>query len=149
MLGKLADDHSVVWSPDERYIALTFRYVGLYMANYTDLIVIDTATGEAFIAEAPPKRLKDGGVLTALNACFDASGENIYYAVYGDVTDGVRSGIKRYSIATGESTLICALPDAELTAAGLFMEGDGSLLCVSTHDRQDCVLTRISNDGSG
>ena len=118
---------SVAWSPDERYFTLTFPEMVMKMARYLDLIVADTRTGDLFITEATPKKVMIPGCQTAVTACFDAEGKNIYYAVYGDIAENAKSGIKRYNLESKTAELLYAIEDYWIDRLGIWQDAEGAL----------------------
>jgi len=126
---------SFCWSPDERYITMTFPRKTLVSAQFMDLLLADTHTGDIFLAEATPKRIRIDGALTATTACFDETSEYVYYLVYGNFADDRRSGLKRYCLKTGETELLCAVDDALFYYPQLSIDKSGVVRAI-TDDTQ-------------
>ena len=125
-LGQMIEQDSIAWSPDERYFTLTFPNAAVMTMRFFDLMLVDAWTGELGVAVAQPKKMNQGGQ-TALCACFDAAGENVYYLSYGALGENVRCGIKRYNIASGEAELICGVENMYVDRPGIFMTGSGEI----------------------
>lgn len=126
---------SFCWSPDERYITMTFPRKTLISAQFMDLLLADTRTGDIFLAEATPKKIRIDGALTATTACFDETSEYVYYLVYGNFADDRRSGLKRYCLKTGETELLCAVDDALFYYPQLSIDKSGVVRAI-TDDTQ-------------
>ena len=124
-----SEPDSFCWSPDERYITMTFIQKTLINAQFMDLLLADTRTGDIFLAEATPKRLISLGALTATTACFDETGKYVYYLVYGSVADGARCGLKRYCLETGEAELLRAVSGAFFYYPQLSVDKNGAGQC--------------------
>jgi len=136
-IGTMLEQDSVVWSPDERYFALTFPNRTLIMSQFLDLILVDTKTGDLFVAEATPKKFTIDGCQTAICACFDESGQNVYYLVYGQVGTASRCGIKKYNLATGSVELLCETYDTLVDRPRLFMDDEGNIRSITDAIKAD------------
>lgn len=146
----LSEPDSFCWSPDERYITMTFPHKTLTSSQYMDLLLADTRTGDIFLAESTPKRMADGGIFATTTACFDEAGKYVYYHVYGSFGDNVRNGLKRYCLETGEAELLCVVEGSFFCRPQLSMDRDGAVHAVfltSDPDTQSGVVTFIDIDG--
>ncbi|MDO4385993.1 MAG: hypothetical protein Q4E18_08330 [Clostridia bacterium] len=145
-----SEPDSFCWSPDERYITMTFIQKTLINAQFMDLLLADTRTGDIFLAEATPKRLISLGALTATTACFDETGKYVYYLVYGSVAEGARCGLKRYCLETGEAELLRAVSGAFFYYPQLSVDGNGVVRAITDDNKQDRhlgVITFTNVDG--
>ena len=145
-----SEPDSFCWSPDERYITMTFIQKPLINAQFMDLLLADTRTGDIFLAEATPKRLISLGALTATTACFDETGKYVYYLVYGSVADGARCGLKRYCLETGEAELLRAVSGAFFYYPQLSVDKNGVVRAITDDNKQDRhlgVITFTNVDG--
>ena len=145
-----SEPDSFCWSPDERYITMTFIQKTLINAQFMDLLLADTRTGDIFLAEATPKRLISLGALTATTACFDETGKYVYYLVYGSVADGARCGLKRYCLETGEAELLRAVSGAFFYYPQLSVDKNGVVRAITDDNKQDRhlgVITFTNVDG--
>ena len=145
-----SEPDSFCWSPDERYITMTFPHKTYASSHYMDLLLTDTRTGDIFLAESTPKRMADGGIFTTTTACFDEAGKYVYYHVYGSFGDNVRNGLKRYCLETGEAELLCVVEGSFFCRPQLSMDRDGAVHAIfstSDPDTQSGVVTFIDIDG--
>lgn len=125
--GKLFEQDSITWSPDERYFTLCFPDKALKNAQFFDLMLVDVQTGDLFVVEATPKKFSLPGAQTALCACFDQASENVYYLVYGKIDESSRCGIKKYNIASGTVELLCGTQETLIDRPGIYMDGEGRI----------------------
>ena len=140
---------SFCWSPDERYITMTFIRT-LNNGQFMDLLLADTRTGDIFLAEATPKKIRIDGALTATTACFDETGRYVYYLVYGHVAENARSGLKRYCLETGETELLCTVSGTFFYYPQLSVDGNGVVRAITDDNKQDRhlgVITFTNVDG--
>ena len=141
---------SFCWSPDERYITMTFIRRTLNNGQFMDLLLADTRTGDIFLAEATPKKIRIDGALTATTACFDETGRYVYYLVYGHVAENARSGLKRYCLETGETELLCTVSGTCFYYPQLSVDGNGVVRAITDDNKQDRhlgVITFTNVDG--
>ena len=141
---------SFCWSPDERYITMTFLRRTLMNMQFMDLLLADTRTGDIFLAEATPKKIRIDGALTATTACFDETGRYVYYLVYGHVAENARSGLKRYCLETGETELLCTVSGTFFYYPQLSVDGNGVVRAITDDNKQDRhlgVITFTNVDG--
>ena len=141
---------SFCWSPDERYITMTFIRRTLNNGQFMDLLLADTRTGDIFLAEATPKKIRIDGALTATTACFDGTGRYVYYLVYGHVAENARSGLKRYCLETGETELLCTVSGTFFYYPQLSVDGNGVVRAITDDNKQDRhlgVITFTNVDG--
>lgn len=141
---------SFCWSPDERYITMTFIRRTLNNGQFMDLLLADTRTGDIFLAEATPKKIRIDGALTATTACFDETGRYVYYLVYGHVAENARSGLKRYCLETGETELLCTVSGTFFYYPQLSVDGNGVVRAITDDNKQDRhlgVITFTNVDG--
>jgi len=125
----IAAAEGLVWSPDGRYAAVTNgKAVILAMNMSYQLLLIDTKTGECFLAETWPTRItKGGGAVCA--ACFDETGENLYY-IHISTGGASRSNLYSYNLESGASTYLSACNNHYPYPPALFRAADGSLISV-------------------
>ena len=141
---------SFCWSPDERCITMTFIKKTLINGQFMDLLLADTRTGDIFLAEATPKKIRIDGALTATTACFDETGRYVYYLVYGHVAENARSGLKRYCLETGETELLCTVSGTFFYYPQLSVDGNGVVRAITDDNKQDRhlgVITFTNVDG--
>ena len=115
-----------------------------------DLLLADTRTGDIFLAEATPKKIRIDGALTATTACFDGTGRYVYYLVYGHVAENARSGLKRYCLETGETELLCTVSGTFFYYPQLSVDGNGVVRAITDDNKQDRhlgVITFTNVDG--
>lgn len=136
-LSSLAEPDCFCWSPDERYIAMTFPNKTLTQMQFMDLLLADTQTGEIFLAEATPKTFTQDSALTATTACFDPAGEYVYYLVYGHLPEDANSGLKRCRLETGEVELLAAVPGTFFYYPHLTVDTDGTVRAITDTIRSD------------
>ena len=132
------------WSPDERYITMTFLRITLIQTKFMDLLLADTRAGDIFLAESTPKRMVFDGVLTATTACFDPTGAYVYYLAYGDVAEDTRSGLKRYCLETGEAELLCTVSETFFYYPQLSVDWNGDVRAITDTIQQDHFLGVIT-----
>ena len=145
-----SEPDSFCWSPDERYITMTFPRRTLMNMQFMDLLLADTRTGDIFLAEATPKKIRIDGALTATTACFDETGRYVYYLVYGHVAENARSGLKRYCLETGETELLCTVSGTFFYYPQLSVDGNGVVRAITDDNKQDRhlgVITFTNVDG--
>ena len=145
-----SEPDSFCWSPDERYITMTFPRRTLMNMQFMDLLLADTRTGDIFLAEATPKKIRIDGALTATTACFDETGRYVYYLVYGHVAENARSGLKRYCLETGEPELLCTVSGTFFYYPQLSVDGNGVVRAITDDNKQDRhlgVITFTNVDG--
>ena len=145
-----SEPDSFCWSPDERYITMTFIQKTLMNGQLMDLLLADTRTGDIFLAEATPKKMALDGALTATTACFDETGRYVYYLVYGHVAENARSGLKRYCLETGETELLCTVSGTFFYYPQLSVDGNGVVRAITDDNKQDRhlgVITFTNVDG--
>lgn len=145
-----SEPDSFCWSPDERYITMTFPRRTLMNMQFMDLLLADTCTGDIFLAEATPKKIRIDGALTATTACFDETGRYVYYLVYGHVAENARSGLKRYCLETGETELLCTVSGTFFYYPQLSVDGNGVVRAITDDNKQDRhlgVITFTNVDG--
>ena len=145
-----SEPDSFCWSPDERYITMTFLRRTLMNMQFMDLLLADTRTGDIFLAEATPKKIRIDGALTATTACFDETGRYVYYLVYGHVAENARSGLKRYCLETGETELLCTVSGTFFYYPQLSVDGNGVVRAITDDNKQDRhlgVITFTNVDG--
>lgn len=145
-----SEPDSSCWSPDERYITMTFPRRTLMNMQFMDLLLADTRTGDIFLAEATPKKIRIDGALTATTACFDETGRYVYYLVYGHVAENARSGLKRYCLETGETELLCTVSGTFFYYPQLSVDGNGVVRAITDDNKQDRhlgVITFTNFDG--
>ena len=138
------------WSPDERYITMTFLRRTLITGHFMDLLLADTRSGDIFLTEATPKKIRIDGALTATTACFDETGRYVYYLVYGHVAENARSGLKRYCLETGETELLCTVSGTFFYYPQLSVDGNGVVRAITDDNKQDRhlgVITFTNVDG--
>lgn len=138
------------WSPDERYITMTFLRRTLITGHFMDLLLADTRSGDIFLTEATPKKMRIDGALTATTACFDETGRYVYYLVYGHVAENARSGLKRYCLETGETELLCTVSGTFFYYPQLSVDGNGVVRAITDDNKQDRhlgVITFTNVDG--
>lgn len=126
-----AEPDCFCWSPDERYVAMTFPNKVLTQMQLMDLLLADTQTGEIFLAETTPKQALQDGTLAATTACFDPAGEYVYYLVYGYLPEDARSGLKRCRLETGEVEFLAAVPDTLFYYPHLTVDTDGTVRAIT------------------
>lgn len=129
--GELIEQDSVAWSPDEKYFTLTFSERAVLQGRLYDLVLVDTETGVLSAVEITPKKFGEEGFQTAISACFDEKGKEIYYLVYGDIGEGSRCGLKRYHIDTGICELLCEVQDVLTCYAGIYMDYEGYIRSIA------------------
>lgn len=145
-----SEPDSFCWSPDERYITMTFPRRTLMNMQFMDLLLADTRIGDIFLAEATPKKIRIDGALTATTACFDETGRYVYYLVYGHVAENARSGLKRYCLETGETELLCTVSGTFFYYPQLSVDGNGVVRAITDDNKQDRhlgVITFTNVDG--
>ena len=150
LLVSPTEPDSFCWSPDERYITMTFPQKTFINGQFMDLLLADTHTGDIFLAEATPKKIRIDGALTATTACFDETSEYVYYLVYGNFADNRRSGLKRYCLKTGETELLCTVDDALFYYPQLSVDKNGVVYAITDDAQQDRhlgVITFTNIDG--
>jgi len=139
------DPEGIVWSPDERYFAIT----AANCVDSRDLIIGDVLTGDLFLTEATPVSLsssKGAQALRALTAAFDPEGRYVYYAtsvLFGTIT------LRRYDMTSGQvEELICF--DGNLSVLrNLTVGADGTLYAVANFKDSDAqLLTCREQNGS-
>ncbi|MDY2835603.1 MAG: hypothetical protein SOW46_10475 [Candidatus Aphodomonas sp.] len=138
------------WSPDERYITMTFLRRTLITGHFMDLLLADTRSGDIFLTEATPKKMRIEGTSTATTACFDENGEYVYYLVYGNLAGVRRSGLKRYCLETGETELLCTVDDAFFYYSQLSVDKSGVVRSITDDTQEDRhlgVITFTNVDG--
>lgn len=128
-LGRMLEQDSVAWSPDGRYAALTFANRALNSGRFLDLMLLDLESGDLFLCESTPSKIREEGTVAALYALFDEDGKSLYYVVYGNVGDDGRAALRRYDLKTGTAETLIVSPDF-LGWPGLFMDGSGALRCL-------------------
>lgn len=102
--GYFPGEEGVIWSPDSRYAVMPHYQRSLIYADMTvDPIIIDTWTGEIFLAASYPIKLVKGGG-SMLQARFDQTGRYLYYGLMGGGYE-YRNSIMRYDLETGENQL--------------------------------------------
>lgn len=107
----LYDPTSCQWSPDGRYVALTFwsmvtRQVRLDM----DLFLIDTREGSILLAETSPRKMGEEGAWAVLSACFSGDSRTLYYTCFGRLEDA-RTSLWAFDMETGESSFVSVAED--------------------------------------
>lgn len=145
-----SEPDSFCWSPDERYITMTFIQKTLITGHFMDLLLADTRSGDIFLTEATPKKMRIDGALTATTACFDETGRYVYYLVYGHVAENARSGLKRYCLETGETELLCTVSGTFFYYPQLSVDGNGVVRAITDDNKQDRhlgVITFTNVDG--
>lgn len=144
-----AEPDCFCWSPDERYIAMTFPNRTLQQGQLMDLLLADTQTGEIFLAEATPKKIMLEGSLTATTACFDPAGEYVYYLVYGNLSEDTRSGLKRCRLETGEVELLTTVPGIFFYYPHLTVDTDGTVRAITdtTRSNESAGVITFTNVG--
>lgn len=146
----MLEQDSITWSPNERYFAITFPNRLLMNIQLFDLILADTWTGEVFLAEATPSRQIEDGALGAVSAVFDENSKNVYYLVYGKISEDSRFGIKRYNLATGTTELLTDTGEIFVDRARICLDEDGSIRAVTDTNRTNehtGIITFAQTDG--
>ena len=148
ILGNRAEDSQIVWSPDERYFALTFPQAVLQELRMFDLIIADTLSGELFLAEATPDRMfKNPDAVGALDACFDPSGRYVYYTCsQRDSVEQKMGTLKRYTIKDDKVEVLCKL-DEMPGGYGMSMDQDGRLRCYAWQNGRELgeMILKVQN----
>lgn len=137
----------VSWSPDGRYAVMSFRHAKEMYGLFLDLILLDTETGEVFLAAAynptdPKDQEHDGYVLLSV---FDRAGEYVYFVLYHNLAR--TASFARYGMKTGETEVLCELPGA-IDVPGLYETADGgwTMVCAT---RDDTCVCFVGPDGNG
>ena len=130
--GSFPSYEGVAWSPDGKYAALTCKVQALQNARPMDLMVLDTETGEAYLAVALGKNFKDEHSGFIYEACFDHTGRYIYFL--GRIQDmSMADSLFRFDMDTSEVQLVRENLYA-VTAQSLFERSDGSWLVLGTKE---------------
>ena len=116
----------LAWSPDGRYAVITNRKRLLENFQFIyGLYVIDTQTSELLCLDTYPRTPFEESA-SVLMACFDNTGQNLYYFVYGPLSadDGDILSLLRYNMETGEkeklygSRMDIAFPKMQIDSQG-------------------------------
>lgn len=126
-LERQVPKEGVVWSGDGRYAVITNYYQTLTYLKFSDPIVLDTYTGEVFLASAYAGKIMKGGSGT-LFARFDTTGRYLYYLMFGG-TFANRTGLMRHDLETGENVL-CSNPEGTADYPALFELANGDWLSI-------------------
>lgn len=119
-----------IWSPDGRWAALTNgKEVMRTNRMRHDLILLDAHTGEMILAETSPEGFTEGSAV--LHACFDDTGERLYYVNFSSVGDSY------YNISVCEMASLTTRKLFDIgvrnkydyaVPSALFMDSDGALV---------------------
>lgn len=137
---------TVVWSPDERYLAYT--YDSLEGDPSYDLVVADTQSGDLFIPEETPK--EEGCMYGAISACFDERSEHVYYLMSRDVNGERSYELKRYALDTGETESLCVVERLTMSGLRMYMDREGGVRAVALDagDGHAAVVDFAQRDGA-
>lgn len=87
--GAMFEAQSYQWSPDGRYVALTFwQLVVKQMRGDIDLFLADTEAGTLRISRAFEGKNLVQGSASILQACFSEDSRTLYHTVYGSMPEG-------------------------------------------------------------
>lgn len=126
----LVTAEGLAWSPDGRYAAYTSqKNVVVNAYKYFQLFLLDTWTGEFFLAETWPTEFMTGAAVCA--ACFDKTGENLYYIRLGGAAEASRTNLYSYNLETGKSTFLSSCNNHYPYTSGLLRTQDDSLISVN------------------
>ena len=130
--GSFPSYEGVAWSPDGKYAALTLKVRAVQNARPMDLVVLDTETGEAYLAVALSNSFKDEHFGSVYEACFDHTGRYIYFL--GRIRDmSEADSLFRFDMNTSEVQLVRENMFA-VTAHSLFERADGTWMVLHTQD---------------
>lgn len=132
--ANLYEANSFHWSPDGRYVALTFwRQVVQQFRGDVDLYVVDTQEGTLRVARTFEGTKLAQDTAAILQACFAQDSQTLYHTTYGSV-DESRVTLWAQSLADGTVTRLASGDDSEAAIFGdlsqLVLLPDGSLLQV-------------------
>lgn len=124
---QLLGSEGVTWSPDGRYAVMTNVDAVLKMMKMMhDPIVIDMASGEAFLAATyGNKPLRDGAAMTA--ATFSRDGRYLYYMLY-TTAEEYRTALYRFELATGVVEWCCSGYDTTYYPSLAMLEDGGVMV---------------------
>ena len=136
-LSTLIGSEGLVWSPDGRYcVGLNFTLTVVMMNFLVDPIIIDTTTGEAFLAETFGAKPMQGNAGAVVSACFSEDSRYLYYIVVGKIGEE-RFSFRRYDLETGEVEPLFATSMFDLYYPHLCQTADNSFLVLQDAKRSD------------
>ena len=144
--GVVGRDCTVVWSPDERYLAYT--YDSLEGDPCCDLVVADPQSGDLFMPDGMPK--EEGCMYGAISACFDGQSEHVYYLMSRDVNGERSHELKRYALDTGETESLCVVEGLTMSGLQMYMDSEGGVRAVALDagDGHAAVVDFAQQDGA-
>lgn len=120
----------VSWSPDGKFFTLSSQDTCLKRGTFMDLILVDTANGEAFAVQSWDSAVRSDDFGTVVEARFDATGAYIWFI--GRIRAIAENyGLFRYSMAENRTELV--LEDIGISSARrmLFEDADGGWLIMA------------------
>ena len=135
----IKDIDDVVWSPDGRYIAIVAgRQVAIKLHGYWQLLLMDVHSGEIYLAATWPTDLMKPGGKAVIAACFDATGENLYFQTYGKPEDNTRSRYTMWRYDVQAEGLTELYSTEKLSYPGLMtLDAEGRFVCPCVPNRGD------------
>ena len=126
-------DGEISWSPDGKYAAITnCRSVIINMMLYYDPLLIDTETGDVFLAATYGRSLSKGMAGAPTAACFSRDGKYVYYMIYGNA-GGNRTSLLQYDIALNKAEIVCSVSNRDYYPSLCELQ-DGSLMILQDTD---------------
>lgn len=145
------DQNGTVWSPDGRYVAMTFGQGLLMGGPFVDPIVLDTETAGMLLLSATPKRIREAGWSAVVAAAFSGDSRYLYVLQCGDYRGNQLTRIDMQSLT---QELLCRMECASgSSAVGLCEMPDGSLLLTQSDfyydNRKADRLIRVAPGDNG
>ncbi len=105
LLSHWVGKEGVTWSHNGQYAVITSFRMGLILMYFHDPLIIDTATGDAFLPGTwPDNPMKNEEAATAVTACFSLDDQYLYFIQYGKAQASLYS-LYRYCIDSDELAL--------------------------------------------
>jgi len=141
----------LAWSPDGRYAALVNQnQVAVYANFYFDPVILDTHTGELFLAATYANRMKEDNFGAVITACFSEDSRYLYAIICGNL-NGKRFSLVQVDLETLEAvTLYACDTDTPHYWPHLSRLRDGSFLLLTDQTRQHLPtgVSRIVPEGA-
>lgn len=127
----------LAWSPDGRYAALVNQnQVAIYAHFYYDPIVLDTHTGELFLAATYENKATKENCGVVITACFSGDSRYLYAIILGRL-NGRRFSLVQYDLETLEAvTLYACDKESPHYWPHLNQLRDGSFLLLTDQTKQ-------------
>ncbi len=143
LLWTFPADEGLPWSPDGRYVLLCSKRMATQLVVAQDLVMLDTETGEVFLAQSYEGGSKErGDFVSAMNsehfgvvaeARFDLTGEYVYFIGRINAFSDTFS-LFRFGMSTGETELMLEDIGVAGVARSLYPDRDGSWLLMVSSD---------------